>query len=673
MTKLLKENFKCLITSIGNLRFSSQAKTAFWLLKTIYKYDSFEKAGGSIIRKVVKRNKTLGFKETSKEIIEHYKSSHREKKQELATKKNPTPFPELPNLERNEIKRIARNFSRDKAIAFDGFEDHLFRIHPKCSEANEQDECKECKQKIYFISEIWSKSYWSDKQSKKHMISRLIPLNKIHPKTPETHQYRPIVVTSPIVKMLESYVHKKLATYCKENIKKQQIGFAQGCSIHTNLFRLGNEIYKNQRKRKGRKKIHMLFVDLKSAFDSVHRETLYKLLETRNILTNPEISLIKFIHENLKVELNGENCLTSKGVPQGSKISPLLFNIYLNTLIEELEETLLDSAKSKIFAYADDLLVTTYSQSDTKNAIQKIESWCSRYKMKMNKKKSGILLLNKKKEEPLPEPLNGIPYVETYKYLGVVMNSQFTIKDHIKKLEKKINFICCKLYYVFKKNSIKFRINSFNVFIAPLFSQMNGLIYFMNKSEKTKYLGLWKLTLKRMIGLNRNVKNTIFNKFVPYNPIKKILEDKSKYKEQINERFQEEFDERIETTQDIFNIDHEQTFTRINKKANCFIITLLKTIGKKIRRRKRLKSGHLEEYFNMELEKIVETSLTDPDEPNIKERLNVLKASLEEDGQKGLFDELKIGSLERIRRALSISSQEALDTGAINRRTTQRT
>lgn len=76
-----------------------------------------------------------------------------------------------------------------------------------------------------------------------------------------------------------------------------------------------------------------LFLDIEKAFDSVwHKGLLFKL----NVLGVPRyiVKIIKSYLENrkLRIRINqeeSEEISPQKGVPQGSPLSPLLYNIYI--------------------------------------------------------------------------------------------------------------------------------------------------------------------------------------------------------------------------------------------------------------------------------------------------------------------------------------------------------
>lgn len=59
-----------------------------------------------------------------------------------------------------------------------------------------------------------------EKSFKKHLIGRLILINKVHPKTPEITELRPIAVLSPIRKFLELQLTDTLQKYLKTQLIK---------------------------------------------------------------------------------------------------------------------------------------------------------------------------------------------------------------------------------------------------------------------------------------------------------------------------------------------------------------------------------------------------------------------------------------------------------------------
>ena len=73
-------------------------------------------------------------------------------------------------------------------------------------------------------------------------------------------------------------------------------------------------------------------------------------------------------------------------------MSPTLFLIMFNDLLEELTKK-----GYKVYAYADDLAIIGQNKFKLKDAINIVEAWTYKNKMKVNKKKSGIIFYKRKK------------------------------------------------------------------------------------------------------------------------------------------------------------------------------------------------------------------------------------------------------------------------------------
>lgn len=77
----------------------------------------------------------------------------------------------------------------------------------------------------------------------------------------------------------------------------------------------------------------------------------------------------------------------------------------------------------------------------------------------LNPRKSGILKLNS--NNALSTPLRGIPLVESYRYLGTVIDSSLSPTVHLANAELKVNSITSKLYPFRRHCNIKFNLNLF--------------------------------------------------------------------------------------------------------------------------------------------------------------------------------------------------------------------
>ena len=82
-----------------------------------------------------------------------------------------------------------------------------------------------------------------------------------------------------------------------------------------------------------------------------------------------------------------------RGVIQGGILSPKLFNIFYDTLIEKI-----DKLKIFMIAYADDIVIAQTSKIAIRKALKIINEWADEYEMKFNKNKSTLVFHTHYKE-----------------------------------------------------------------------------------------------------------------------------------------------------------------------------------------------------------------------------------------------------------------------------------
>ncbi|RMZ99708.1 RNA-directed DNA polymerase from mobile element jockey-like [Brachionus plicatilis] len=129
---------------------------------------------------------------------------------------------------------------------------------------------------------------------------------------------------------------------------------------------------------------------------------------------------------------------TSIGVKQGGPLSPKLFSIYVEDLINEIMSTELitdiDGIKTGILVYADDLLIMTDSVKKMEKVLKICETFGIKTEIKFNPTKTQIMRINGTKQDETSLELCGeeIEWVRKLKYLGVWVDGKHYSKEHLR-------------------------------------------------------------------------------------------------------------------------------------------------------------------------------------------------------------------------------------------------
>lgn len=260
----------------------------------------------------------------------------------------------------------------------------------------------------------------------------IIPVHK-HGSRLDVNNYRGITISSCLGKLfchiINDRISKELESKCF--IKPEQAGFRKNHRTSDHIFVLKTIIDKYVLNSKNGSKLFACFIDLKKAFDTVWHDGLFLKLQKAGIC-GKIYNIIKSMYNCSQSRVKCKHFMSdpieiTKGVHQGNVLSPLLFNIFINDLGDDMVDTdapMLHDSKISHLMYADDLLLLSTSETVLQHNISKVNEFCNRWGLSINVDKSKIMIFSKngqvsKDRYKFVVGQTRLECVNQYKYLGV--------------------------------------------------------------------------------------------------------------------------------------------------------------------------------------------------------------------------------------------------------------
>ena len=289
---------------------------------------------------------------------------------------------------------------------------------------------KACKQNLSIpIHMLWEQSFSHGKIPESLKEQFITPIHKKDSKA-DPANYRPVSLTSHVIKVFERVIRNTLVEYLEGNflLSAKQHGFRKGRSCLTQLLAHYDNIVRNLNSGS---ETDVIYLDFSKAFDKVDHKLLLNKLKFYGI-KGKLFTWIKEFLTNRKqiVTVDGahsEPADVTSGVPQGTVLGPLLFLLDINDLEEEVQS-------STAASFADDTRLSAAINHEgdiplLQDDLNRVVEWSIQNNMVLHEGKFEYLCYRTGDSKWLEEMPFTIAHMEYITPAGFTLRPQDTVKD----------------------------------------------------------------------------------------------------------------------------------------------------------------------------------------------------------------------------------------------------
>lgn len=253
--------------------------------------------------------------------------------------------------------------------------------------------------------------------------------------------YRPISKLCLFGKILERIIYTQVYSTFSSSFIPQQHGFLKNRSTTTNLLSFVD--FTTSSMDDGGQ-VDCIFTDYSKCFDRIDHNILLQKILDAGIHGNLYRWITSYIkNRSQAVVINGvvsKRHLVPSGVPQGSLLGPLLFNIFINDIYTCFQNSL-------FLLYADDMKVFKRINNvedcySLQQDLERLENYCQLNNLELNVSKCYTITFTRKAvsiSHPYTIKNDQLKRVDFIRDLGVMHDSKLTYEKHVEHTVNKAN------------------------------------------------------------------------------------------------------------------------------------------------------------------------------------------------------------------------------------------
>ena len=339
-------------------------------------------------------------------------------------------------------------------------------------------------------------------------------LKKFNLNPGEVSNYRPISNLTFMSKIVERVVFCQLSAYLVANnlLPTFQSGFRRAHSTESAVLRVMSDIYSAI--DKGQVALLSL-LDVTAAFDTVDHGIMLKRLSRSYGMTDSVYSWFEsFVTgRHLSVRLGdttSQSVAVRSGLPQGSVLGPILYVLYTTDIA-----ALVESLGFRVHLYADDTQIYGFCASldstgfaiRMNQAIDIIGAWMSSNRLRLNSGKTQFIWFGTRQRlenRDLPQLVAvsaSFASNDSVRNLGVLLDPQLTLEDHITKLSQSCFFQLRRLRSVRHSLTKKSMLTLIHAFVCSRLDYCNSVFYGAAASQLDRLQSILNAAARLVLGI----------------------------------------------------------------------------------------------------------------------------------------------------------------------------
>ena len=410
---------------VDTLDYRTGSKKLFKTIKSI----TVSSNGSSTSHAAVTKDENIpSRREQSNILIKHYANTStvprtREDRRVFRRVKNLPLDHEASPFSNSQTKHIVINLKNSQAAGPDQISNyHLKHLGP---------------QGIQALTRIANYSYNYSKIPELWKRGKIVTQLKPNKDATNPASHRPITLLCTAAKVIERLMHNLINPHI--TLSTTQHGFRPMHSTNTLLTQLTQDVTDGFNERAPHERTVLVTLDISRAFDGIPRYGLINKILSTTMPDNSKRWLANYL-SGRSARVSFQNCLSKtriipNGVPQGSVLSPTLFNLYMHDMPMPHRDSI------KLATYADDITITSkhkrkeQATTEMQTYLDTLQMWFEDNRLKVAPTKSTVTLMTGYTHEHdyvphLTLANETIPFKRSTKILGVTYDTAMTFRDH---------------------------------------------------------------------------------------------------------------------------------------------------------------------------------------------------------------------------------------------------